>query len=242
MPSNTNKSIAGIAGNLSKSSYMTPANSLPWGPSIDCGSTGCDIEDAKMESYNLLPSSGYSDDTILTVYDFLEKLVRGFVKELDYKKTDCAEDIFKKLNIRIAKCKKYKEESLELSEKFVNNFVLISKRKEKYDEDIQGLFCEGDSLPNEQLEIEAHKSIKQPENICLGYIYRIVLDIRNESYFHVYLRPLIYTDTCGKCANLIEEEIRNVSFEDLSTSFKILTKDEYEEKIKELFIKNYKND
>ena len=91
MPNNGNKSIA---GNLSKSSYTASTNSLPWGPSIDCGGPECDIEDARVESYNLLPSSGYSDDTILTVNGInLKKKKEKISKSLTWLRTQSTSEL-----------------------------------------------------------------------------------------------------------------------------------------------------
>lgn len=143
----------------------------------------------------------------------------------------------KKLNYRIAQCKKYKENALNITENLINNYVIISKYEGDYkDCDKELLDYEEEPIPN--LNHEINKSITFPEQVCFGYIYRIVLDIRRESFFHVYFKPIIYTDMLGRSANLREDEIRSVSFEEISTAYKIITKEEYERKIKELFIKD----
>ncbi len=239
MPNNNLSSGSILKG---QNSLIFPANPiyLPFtiGPSL-CEEKS--MEETNEDSYTLLPSCGFSDRLIeKSIHTFLEKLIRGQITELNYKKTDTVEDIFKKLNRRIARCRNFKEESLELSKNLVNNYVIIRKSKNKsssadFLDDIEesNLDCE--------LNESVRKSLKVSEDISLGYIYRVVLDIRNESSFHVYLRPSIYTDTLGRSANLMEEEIRTVSFEELSTLYKIITKDEYERKVKELFIKDIEN-
>lgn len=190
----------------------------------------------KRETITYLPSTCISDYYIDTFEQFLKQVIENRVKEINCKNTDTVEDLFKKLNRRIAKCKKFREGGEELAEKLVNNYVVVSANL-KVEERDEVTRCEDeDAVP--YLDDIVYRNREFPEHLNLGYIYRIVLDIRDKSYFHVYFKPVIHTDTNGKNANLLEEEIMVVSFEQLSTTFKTITKDEYERKVKELFIKD----
>lgn len=194
----------------------------------------------------ILPNiSNINDGQVLLFHDFLERLIehKGLCKDElgEIKGSDTVETLYKRLNYRIAQCRKFKEEALKLTKELVNNYIIISDYRNKLEPHIYDI-CDVTYEVSEELDVEVRKNITNPEQICIGYIYRIVLDIRRQSFFHVYFKPIIYTDTEGRFANLQEEEIRNVSFEEISTSYKIITKDEYERKIKELFIKDITND
>jgi len=181
-------------------------------------------------SNNILPSSGFSDRDVLIFYDFLKKLEKrgGGIDELNCQKTDNIGDILEKLNKRIIKCKKYEKDGIELSKKLVNNYVIINEKNcLDYDDDLCEQHC---------LDTEVRKFKGLAKIISIGYIYRILLDINSKSFFHVYLRPLIRTDTLGTYAQLSEEIIINATFEELSTLYQIITKEEYERRIRKLFI------
>lgn len=189
----------------------------------------------------ILPNiSNINDGQVLFFHDFLERLIehKGLCKDElgDIKGSDTIETLYKRLNYRIAQCRKFKEEALKLTKELVNNYIIISRYKDE-------VRTELDDIRKKDIHFKVYNDIVDTsEQICIGYIYRIVLDIRRQSFFHIYFNPIIYTDTKGRSANLQEEEIRNVSFEEISTSYKIITKDEYERKIKELFIKDITND
>lgn len=221
--------------NKTKYTISSNGNSITWG---GCGSDEelFDPMTEKRETVTYLPSTCISDYYIDTFEQFLIYVIEDKVKEINCKKTDTVEDLFKKLNRRIAKCKKFREGGEELAEKLVNNYVVVSDYNSKVGE------CDNIDYEGEEdvpyLDDMIRKDRGNPKPLNLGYIYRIVLDIRDKSYFHVYFKPVIHTDTNGQNANLLEEEIMAVSFEQLSTTFKTITKDEYERKVKELFIKN----
>lgn len=235
MPNNNSK--------LKNSSYNKVVSNnissggVPW--DVECDEQGPKRE----ETYTYLPSTNITDNQVVKFHDFLENLVKRkvFCSEFDINGSDTIETLYKKLNYRIAQCKKYKEDALNLTKELMNNYVIISRYERKYKDEDELVECE-EIGPTPYLHYEVNKSITFPEQVCIGYIYRIVLDIRRESFFHVYFRPMIYTDTLGRSANLREDEIRDVSFEELSTVYKIITKDEYERKIKELFIKDIPTD
>ena len=231
MPSNNKASI-------NKTKYTTISSNgnagVPWG-SLD--EEIFDPTPEKRETVTYLPSTYISDYYIDTFEQFLKQIIENRVNEINCKKTDTVEDLFKKLNRRIAKCKKFREGGEELAEKLVNNYVVVSAYNQKVEERDEVTCCEDEeTVP--YLDNIVYRNREFPERLNLGYIYRIVLDIRDKSYFHVYFKPVIHTDTNGQNANLLEEEIMVVSFEQLSTTFKTITKDEYERKVKELFIKD----
>jgi len=191
----------------------------------------------------ILPNiSNINDGQVLLFHDFLKRLIehKGLCKDElgEIKGSDTVETLYKRLNYRIAQCRKFKEEALKLTKELVNNYIIISEYKGKVGTELEECEYEYEN----ELDYKIYKDIDAPKQICIGYIYRIVLDIRRQSFFHIYLKPIIYTDTEGRSANLQEEEIRDVSFEEISTSYKIITKDEYERKIKELFIKDITSD
>ena len=213
---------------------------VPWSDPVGPSSVNGN-PDWSEDNFTYLPSTNINDFLALKLHDFLENIVKNgniFCKdELGVNSSDTIETLYKKLNYRIAQCKKYKEDALNITEKLINNYVIISRYEGNYKDCDELLECE-EIGPTPDLHDEVNKSMTFPEQFCIGYIYRIVLDIRRESFFHVYFKPIIYTDVLGRSANLREDEIRDVSFEELSTAYKIITRDEYERKIKELFVKD----
>jgi hypothetical protein len=179
----------------------------------------------------------YNDEFIEIVHNFLWDLVDNNIQDsnLYCKKTDTIENLFLNLNKRISECKNIKKDALELSKNLTNNYIISSV--------IPHYLGEGVGVPFSEVGGDLDKNLKESlpiQKTCpaiLGYIYKIVLDIRDESCFHVYFKPIIYTYTNSVKVTIKEEEILVIHFEDL-LKYRIITKEDYEKRLTELITNN----